>query len=232
MMKRILALILAAVLIGGCSQRKLDTKPKKPQDEQSASSAQVQAAEPQQPEPEKEPQSPNLKLAKSYAEMLCSGKYYIDCTAVIEFEGMTLENPMLIAVEGENSSISVSSDLSGAMVTMRTLTLDGEVYVINDEQRSYMQVDVSHTAGGLNTDFSELEYAGSEKGSFCGDEHDCERFSCGDDTVRLFFENGALIGITRSIPDGEIDETVLKINGVSQNIPDRLIAMPLGYTKQ
>lgn len=233
-MKRIMALILVALLLAGCSERQLDTGKKKSEDkEEKVSSAPVESSKPKKEEKEPEPEeNKSLKLAKSYAELLTSGKYYIDCVAVIEYEGMTLENPMLIAVDGENSSISVSSDLTGTMKTIRTLTFDGAVYMVNDEQRSYMQIDESQAASSFNTVFDEMEHIGEGTGDFCGEEHEYIEFACGEDSVKLFFEKDALIGMTRSIEEGEVSQTALKINGISQNIPDRLVAMPLGYTKQ
>lgn len=234
-MKKIVALIAAALLLAGCSERNLDQKPqgldKEPVSSSQSDSGKT-ASKQEKQEPQETEENKSLKLAKSYAEILSSGKYYIDCTAVIEYEGMTLTNPMLIAVDGENSSISVSSDLSGAMQTIRTLTFDGAVYMINDEQRSYMQIDDAQVSNSFNTDFSDMKYIGEGNEKFDGSEHDFIEFDCGGDSVKLFFDNDRLIGMTRSIADGEISQTVLKISGISQNIPDRLVAMPLGYTKQ
>lgn len=232
-MKKIIVLLTAALLLAGCSERNLEKKPQNSESGQSSSS-QIESSEPVKEEnstPEKK-ENKTLKLAESYAEMLSSGKYYIDCVAVIEYEGMTLTNPMLIAVEGENSSISVSSDLSGTMQTIRTLTVDGNVYMVNDEQRSYTQVDGAMSANSFNTDFAEMECVGEGREKFDGEELDFIEFACGEDSVKLFFADERLVGMTRSIAQGDVNETVLKINGISQNIPDRLTAMPLGYTKQ
>lgn len=232
-MKRKMLILLAilAIICAACSQRTLKTVKVSTESEEreSQSEASSQSA-PQESESEKP--SAAQKLSQQYAKMLLEKKYYIDCTAVINMEGMTLENSMLIAVEGENSSISVSSDLSGTMKTMRTLTFEGNIYMVNDAQRTYMQIEASQSANSFNTDFSELQYEQNETADFCGEEKPCESYSCGEDTVRFFFENNALIGITRSIKDEQLNEMTLKVNGVSQNIPDRLVAMPLGYTKQ
>lgn len=232
-MRKFIALIMAAALLAGCSERSLDKNPQSSEPEAPVSS-QIESSEPVSEESEAPQTEENkrLKLAESYSEILSSGKYYIDCTAVIEYEGMTLTNPMLIAVDGENSSISVSSDLSGTMQTIRTLTFDGEVYMVNDEQRSYMQLDSAQVSNSFNTDFSDMEHIGEGTEKFDGEEREFIEFDCGESVVKLFFADDRLIGMTRSLADDDVEQTVLKINGISQNIPDRLVAMPIGYTKQ
>jgi len=170
--------------------------------------------------------------AKAYADILSSGKYYIDCTAEIEYEGMTLSNPMLIAVEGENSSITISSDLSGTMVTMRTLTLDGVVYMINDAARSFTEIPLEQTANSFDTDWSGMEYDLAGEEEFCGEMLEYEQYLQDGRAVKFFLDGDRLVGIGRATEDGEMTQTNLRINAISQNIPDRLIAYPIGYQKQ
>lgn len=170
--------------------------------------------------------------AEKYADILRSGTYYIDCTAVIAMEGMQLENPMLIAVKGGNSSISVSNDLSGTPVTIRTLVFDGEVYRINDAQRSYMQIDPEQSANSFDTDFSELRYIGESSASFLGEALPCSEYARGEQTVRFFFDGDTLAGMTQSITGEQVGEVMLKIKGLSPNIPGKLVELPIGYTKE
>ena len=147
-------------------------------------------------------------------------------------EGMQLENTMLIAAKDGNSSISVSSDLSGTLVTIRTLVYEGNVYQINDAQRSYMQIDAAQSANRFDIDFTNLRYVGESTGSFLGKTLPCSEYARGEQTVRLFFDGNTLLGMTQSITDEQANEIVLKINGLSANIPDQLVAMPIGYTKE
>lgn len=233
MRKFIIVLLLAALLCCGCSERKLKTS-EKAESGKAAESVSSQA-EPSSSAPSSSAESSQKslsKLAAPYAEILKSGKYYIDCTAVINAQGMILSNPMLIAADGENSSISVSSDLSGTMVTMRTLRFDGVTYMVNDSKRTYMKVDEQQSGSSFNTDFADLEYTDESSGEIDGEMLPCVRYDCGGDTVCLFFKNDLPAGLTRTIKDEMVSEMALKINGLSQNIPDRLIAMPLGYTEQ
>lgn len=171
-------------------------------------------------------------VAERYAEILRGGTYYIDCTAVIEMEGMQLENTMLIAVKGGNSSVSVSSDLSGALVTLRTLVYDGNVYQINDAQRSYTQIDPAQSANSFDTDFSALNYIGEGTGTFFGETLPCSEYERGEQTIRFFLNGNTLLGLTQSITDEQVGEIMLKINGLSANIPDRLVELPIGYSKE
>lgn len=199
-----------------------------------AQSSQTQSQSTLEPPPAESDESPSqpVNAAERYADILRSGTYYIDCDVVIEMEGMQLENAMLIAVSDSNSSISVSSDLSGGLVTIRTLIYEDNVYQINDAQRSYIQIDASQSANSFDTDFTELHYVGESNGPFLGETLPCSEYKRGDQTVRLFLDGNTLLGMTQSIAEEQANEIVLKINGLSPNIPDQLVALPLGYTKE
>lgn len=228
--KRLLVLLLAALLLFGCSKRDLsgEKQPSEPP-KQEQIMEETSVSEPVSEPEKKEPKEP---LSKKYAKMLQSQKYYIDCTAEIETEGMSFSNSMLIAVDGDNSSITVSSDLTGTLVTIRTLTLDGNIYMVNDTARSYMQIPPEQAANSFNTDFSDMEYIGEGSGDFCGEELYFEEYSKGDESIKLYFKDDNLTGLSRSIEDEEISEMTLKIAAISQNIPEKLITMPIGYQQQ
>lgn len=227
----IILIALSIVLSTACSKRDLGLSSAAPSGVP-GSQGQSQSEMGSQPAESGESASQEANSAERYADILRGGAYYIDCTAVIEMEGMQLENPMLVAVRGENSSISVSSDLSGASVTIRTLVFDGNVYRINDAQRSYTQIDPEQSANSFDTDFSELRYLGEGSGAFLGETRPCSEYARGEQTVRFFFDGGTLVGLTQSITDEQVGEIMLKINGLSPNIPGKLVELPIGYTKE
>ncbi len=233
-MRQLNVIILMALLIilsAACSKRDLGLSSAASPAE-AGSQSQHQSESESQPTQSSAPASQAANAAEKYADILRNGTYYIDCTAVIEMEGMQLENPMLIAVRGDNSSISVSSDLSGALVTIRTLAFDGNVYRINDAQRSYTQIDPEQSANSFDTDFSELRYIGEGTGTFLGAARPCLEYARGEQTIRFFFDGGALVGLTQSIADEQVGEIMMKINGLSSNIPGKLVELPIGYTKE
>lgn len=232
-LKIIIPIAILIILFTACSKRNLEIS-------SSSASPAVQSSQDQSPSPlESQPEESGEaasqtaeKTAERYADILKSGTYYIDCNAVIEMEGMQLENAMLIAVKGSNSSISVSSDLSGTLVTLRTLVYDGSVYQINDAQRSFIQIDPSQSANSFDTDFSDLRYIGESTGQFLGETLPCSEYERGEQTVRFFLDGNSLLGITQSITDEQAHEMVLDINGLSANIPGQLVELPIGYTKE
>ena len=233
-MRQLNIIILLALIITfftACSKRDLGLSSSAPPSVANDQS-QSQAATSDQAPASSSSADQAANAADKYADILRSGTYYIDCTAVIAMEGMQLENPMLIAVKGGNSSISVSSDLSGTSVTIRTLVFDGEVYRINDAQRSYMKLDPEQSANSFDTDFSELRYIGESSASFSGETRPCSEYARGEQAVRFFFDGGALIGMTQSITDEQVEEVMLKIKGLSSNIPGKLVELPIGYTKE
>ena len=223
-------IVIIAILFTACSKRNLGVS------SSSTSSApqnsQNQSAVESLPTESNSATSQPVNAAEKYVDILKSGTYYIDCNAVIQMEGMQLENTMLIAAKDRNSSISVSSDLSGTLVTIRTLVYEGNVYQINDAQRSYMQIDAAQSANRFDIDFTNLRYVGESTGSFLGKTLPCSEYARVEQTVRLFFDGNTLLGMTQSITDEQANEIVLKINGLSANIPDQLVAMPIGYTKE
>lgn len=228
-LKIILQIVIFAILLTACSERNLGLS-------SSSVSSAVSGSPSQSDAQSAESSAPVFQASEStaerYVDILRSGTYYIDCTAVVEFEGMQIENPMLIAVRDGNSSISVSSDLSGALVTIRTLVYDGNVYQVNDTQRSYMQIDSEQSANSFDVDFSELRSVGENTGDFLGQTLPCAEYGRGDQTVRFFFDGNMLLGMTQSITDEEASKITLKINGMSANLPDHLVELPIGYTKE
>lgn len=227
--EKIILLAILIVIFAACSERDLKMSSS---EQVSHSESQNQSQQLSSQESNEDSSEPEVVNSQKYADILKSGNYYIDCIAVIDMQGMKLENSMLIAVKDGNSSISVSSDLTGSLVTIRTLIYDGNVYTINDTQRSYIQIEPSEIKDSFNTDYSKLSYIGESEGEFCDETLSCSEYSEGEDIVRFFFKENKLVGITRSISDDQVSEMALIINGVSSNIPDHLIEVPIGYTKQ
>ncbi|HWP52057.1 MAG TPA: hypothetical protein VN626_10220 [Clostridia bacterium] len=226
-----LLFIILIMLSTACSERNLGLSSPYASSVAPSGQSQPQAAS-QSSENSASASQAATNAAAKYADILSKGTYYIDCTAAIEMEGMQLENTMLIAVKNGNSSISVSSDLSGMLVTMRTLVFDGNVYQVNDAQRSYTQIDSEQSANSFDTDFSSLRYIGEGIGTFFGETLPCSEYERGEQTVRFFLNDNTLLGLTQSIIDEQVSEIMLKINGLSANIPDKLVEMPIGYTKE
>lgn len=232
-LKPILLLVLFVMLFAACSKRDLGLSSSAAPTTVLSSQNQADSQAGSQPDSSSEAHSQKSENpAEQYADILTSGTYYIDCTAVVEMEGMQLENAMLIAAKDGNSSISVSSDLSGTLVTIRTLVYDGNVYQVNDAQRSYQQIEPEQSANSFDIDFSKLRYVGESSGTFLNETRPCWEYERAGQTIRFFLNGDSLIGMTQSITDEQASEIMLKINGLSANIPGQLVQMPMGYTKE
>lgn len=231
-LKTIMFIVILITLFTACSKRNLGVSSPSTSSAPQNSQALTQSVSESQSAVSSETTSQAVNAAEKYVEILKSGTYYIDCSAVVDMDGMQLENAMLIAAKDGNSSISVSSDLSGTLVTIRTLVYDGNVYQINDAQRSYMKIDAAQSANSFDTDFTNLRYVGESTAPFLGETLPCSEYARGEQAIRFFFDGNTLLGMTQSITDERANEIVLKISGLSANIPDQLVAMPLGYTKE
>ena len=159
------------------------------------------------------------------------GAYYIDGTSVIEIEGFRLENAVTIAVDKGNSAVKTTSEMSGALTTMRVVTLDGTTWLVNDTSKTCTKVDPAEMSGGFDTDFSCLSFEERGEGFFDGETLRYEQYDQQGDTVRFFFDaEGRLAGMTRALKDEQLAEMILKIKAISGNIPAKTIALPEGYS--
>lgn len=168
--------------------------------------------------------------SEPYAALLAAKTYYLDCTVLLEVEGLRLSNRMVVAVRGDDYSVTVTGEMGGTPATLlRVLALDGQVYLVDDEKRTYAPAGESAAAGGFDTDFSRLVYRASGEGAFDGATLAYEEYAEGDGTLRFYFDKDTLAGVTRSIQDSMISEITLKIRGLSSNIPEGTLQIPPGY---
>lgn len=227
-MKRLTALLLALMLaISFTACKKRDTlKSEAPPSSPEASSVIEPSSQTPSSESEPEPE----KQSQKYIDLLKGGSYYVDGTAIISVMGMKMESQMIIAVKGADSSISVTNDMTGIPITIRTLTIDGKSYTVNDSNKTYSEAEAAMSLGSFNTDFSSVEYSGEGTGDFDGEQLYFEEYSRGEDSVKLFFKDGRIAGLSLSVPDMEMGDVYIRINGLSENIPDHLVEMPIGYT--
>ena len=134
----LLPALLAALCLAACSRDPSVFSSSSPS---SGGPTAVSAADPAgesqaQSEPEEDP-----LLSESIAKQLMGGAYYIDGTSVIEIEGFRLENAVTIAVDKGNSAVKTTSEMSGALTTMRVVTLDGTTWLVNDTSKTCTKVD-------------------------------------------------------------------------------------------
>lgn len=180
--------------------------------------------------PEEEPEEDEPLRSEAVAKQLVSGVYYLDGTSIIEIEGLRLENAVTVAVDKGNSSVKTTSEMSGALTTMRVITLDGTTWLVNDTTKSCMKVNPEDMSGGFDTDFSHLTFEERGEGPFDGETMPYEQYDQQGDTIRFFFDaDGRLYGMTRTIEDEQLAEMTLKIRAISGNVPAKTIALPEGY---
>lgn len=176
------------------------------------------------------PEAEEVLRSESVAALLAGGTYYLDGTSVIEIEGLRQENAVIVAADGGDSSVKTTSDLSGALTSMRVVTIGGRCWLVNDTTRTCTEVDPAEMAGGFDTDFSGLAFEERGQGLFDGETLDYEQYDQKGDTIRFFFDaQGRLAGLTRTIEDEQLAEMTLRINAVSGAIPAKTIALPEGY---
>ena len=192
-----------------------------PPPEESSASVSVEAVS----LPEEEP-----LRSEAAAQQLMSGVYYLEGTSVIEIEGLRQENTVTVAAENGDSSVKTTSDLSGALTTMRVVTIGGRCWLVNDTTQTCTEMDPAEMAGGFDTDFSGLTFEERGEGLFDGETLYYEQYSQNEDTIRFFFDGeGALVGLTRSIEDAQLAELTLRIRTLSGAVPAGSIALPSGY---
>lgn len=230
-MKKLTALLLAMLLaLSFTACKKRDAL--KEESSEPAPAPAPAVIEPSSQQPSSEPEAEPEKLSQKYMDMLLGGTYYVDGTAIISVMGMKMESQMIIAVKGADSSISVTNDMTGFPITIRTITIDGKSYSVNDSDKSYSEAGSEMSLGSFNTDFSGVEYAGEGTGEFDGEELYYEEYTRGEDGVKLFFKDDKIAGLALVMPDMDMGEVHIRINGISENVPEHLVELPIGYTKK
>jgi hypothetical protein len=177
--------------------------------------------------------------AGKYVEIMESGTYYLECTAYVTGieETSNVETSMKMAVDGKNSSVEII--VPGFDFPVRILTVDGKLYYINDDEKSYAIMDGETTIDPEDTgifDYEGIKYGSDGKGAISAlagvdtNQYDYEEFTVGtgeDKTVaRYYFKGDNLYAI--EVTAGEVSSAMV-INELTQTVPDGLIEMPSGY---
>lgn len=169
--------------------------------------------------------------AGEFVEIMESGTYYLDCTTYTA----GIETVLKMAVDGTDSSVEVS----GIGFPVRMLTMDGNMYYMNDEKKVYMVLEGEEAPDPAEVgifDYEGIEFGKDGKGPISDlagiddNSYDYEEFTVDSDeesaVVRYYFKGDNLYAIEVKL-DG-VGSTMV-INEMTKKIPDGLMELPSGY---
>jgi hypothetical protein len=168
-----------------------------------------------------------------YAKIMMSGTYYLDCGVYVA----GVKTPMKMAVDGKNSCVQVT----GTGYPFRIITLDGKVYMVNDENKTYaVSEDAASpdvTGEGI-VDYSKMKYetkgtaAVSELMGIDDNTYGYEEYGiAGEDQaikIRFYLKEDNLYAI--EVTYGETGSAMV-INELTEQIPAGFMEVPGSYKK-
>lgn len=174
------------------------------------------------------------RLAGLYQDMMKSGKYYMKYEAwTVPIEAADAEPQLAmiisIAFDGDDSDTMIESE---GMGSFRNLSLNGVTYMINDADKTYIEMPETdeESAEGLDLLTSEdLELVDTGKDVVLGVTMSYEEYESGGETLRYYFDGDELYAF---VVHDALGDLVMKVIELSDKIPSEMLKMPAGYINQ
>ena len=161
-------------------------------------------------------------LSKVYADSMKSGQFLLHYQGTVTAEGQTMEMDVTTAVDGE--TIATISVMNG--MTVHTLLQDGVMYLIDDQNKTYSEMEMM--AGLELGDTAELEYKGKGTATVDGKEMHYEEYAIENGLMRYYFDGDKLYAISETVGS---EEMMMKVLEFSDKVPEDMVSIPAGYTK-
>jgi hypothetical protein len=164
------------------------------------------------------------KVADNFFNMFGSGNYHMK--ALIVADGVEVETEQYF----KNGMMAVIIEIDGT--SMRTVTINDKMYMIDDETKTVMVMPVAMGATGGETpaiDTDGMVYSTSGTGEFHGKNLPYDEYTVRVGGKAQFFVDGSKLAGIRSIDRGTQADIVILEFG--QNVPDRMFEIPANYTK-
>lgn len=238
-MKKLTAIFtLFVVILAGCgAPEPSGTMDSQPQSDSIISSAQPPAST----APEAQSGSPSSsstldstapapvpKLSGAYSDAMKSGRFYITFTTDIDLDGISVQMDAAAASDGGATAMLTRIPApDGKIMESRVLIKDGKSYMIDDNAKSYMQMDaatVEIPIGG----YTSMVYAGDGSGEIDGRSLPYEEYAGTDGFIRFYFDGQNLFAISTQPDSGGM---IMLVTEFSDKIPADILELPADYVK-
>jgi len=168
------------------------------------------------------PEAVGDRLAKTYSDMMASGKYFMKYRMNTDGETITAE----IAYNGDD--IATKTVASG--IETRMVIKDNKLYMIDSSTRTGMVMSSEDYEGEEDdVDYAGLVFVKDGQGNFLGQTLPYEEYSVDGTIIKYFFEGKKLAGMEMNY-EGMIQ--VLEILELSKSIPSDMFDIPKDYEKR
>jgi len=165
-------------------------------------------------------------LSRDYIELMKSGKYLIHYKVTNSMAGESMTAEITTAVDGE--TIAATMVAEGAKT--RSLIKDGAAYLIDDENKTYMKMDLGSdmplNESEMFENTADLAYVGSGTDKVDGRSLPYEEYGVEGETLRFYMDGKTLYAITSKTGADLVEMVILEF---TDKIPDGMMDLPEGY---
>ena len=163
------------------------------------------------------------RLSASYADMMKNGKFSIHYKTTITADGQSFDADITSVTDGSN----VSNIIIMNGITNHTMIIDGTVYSLNDENKTYSKMEIPNMGTDI-LDAGNMEYAGDGKETINGKKLEYEEYTIDGGSMRYYFDGTKLYGMSQKSEDGEMFMEIIEI---TDKIPSDALSIPSDYTE-
>ncbi len=159
------------------------------------------------------------KLSAAYVDMMKNGNYLMKYKANMEVEGQTTTVEATIAVSGEKTAVSSTTE----GYQSKAITMDDKLYMVDDNSKTVivMKAQPTETSEGINTEGITYVGSGTEDGLAY------EEYSTSDSTIKYYFDGKDLVKIKLISEDAVVTE--MEIIEMSNDVPESMFEIPADY---
>ncbi|MDR0293678.1 MAG: hypothetical protein LBH95_05945 [Oscillospiraceae bacterium] len=172
---------------------------------------------------------PEGAVMASLIKWMKDGTYSFDYTMTAEGLGETMSGSGSMAADGDKTAMSQEMTVDGQRIRSRTIRHGDKMYVIDDENKTIMEMSGMDAMEGMIEDYSGMALTGTGTGEINGKTLPYEEYTLDalGATTKYFLDGGEVYGMVTEV-DG------MKTTMILSNVKDKPSAgafdLPSGYT--
>ncbi|WP_089610581.1 hypothetical protein [Dehalobacterium formicoaceticum] len=217
----VIILIMSLVLISCSSNKEPSTTENSGQLTDDSSQGQLPKGT-EQPSSEK-------RLSEVFQKIMANGKYTMKYKTTLNVDGDSSEIETTLAVKDNMTAMIMDSDGNKSMI----INKDNTLYMINHENKTMIVMPENTQQNEEETPASpdelsdyKLEYVGSGREDFLGDERQYEEYNFEGGRTKYYFDGDNLAGLAITIDE---HTTTMKIEEMTETVDESLFEIPSGY---
>lgn len=172
-----------------------------------------------------------------YKDLFASKKFLMDMS--VQDDGADISGPVKLATKNDNVYISASMEGMEAVIIYQADK--NKSYMLLPQMKFYTEMtddlmggesikdmfDIDELTGGLNQEMEDVDITTSTK-KVDGKNLYCETVKSKDGLITNYYFDGEDLVLIENL-DGHESQSVMKINQLTDNVPDSLFEVPKGY---